>query len=82
MSGPGSARVLSRPDPERLAAGWEFRFVVEGLRAEAMVQLYESLGFEVCSDPLLPELLPSECHDCRLAVALGFRAVYTRKRPA
>lgn len=70
----------TEPDPERVAQGWELRFVVEGIRAEALVQLYESLGYEACADPLRPELLPQGCHDCRLAVALGFRAIYTRRR--
>lgn len=73
--------VTTEPDPERIAQGWELRFVVEGLRAESFVALYESLGYEACADPLRPELLPEGCHDCRVAIALGFRAVYTRRRP-
>jgi hypothetical protein len=75
------APVTTEPDPERIAQGWELRFVVEGLRAESLVQLYESLGYEASADPLRPELLPEGCHDCRVAIALGFRAIYTRRRP-
>jgi hypothetical protein len=75
-----SQAVTTEPDPERIAQGWELRFVVEGLRAESLVQLYESLGFEACADPLRPDLLPEDCHDCRVAIALGFRAIYTRRR--
>ena len=77
---PHPAPIQTEPDPERIAQGWELRFVVEGLRAEALVRLYESLGYEAGADPLRPELLPEGCHDCRLAIALGFRAIYTRRR--
>lgn len=77
---PGAAKeVATAPDPERVANGWELRFVVEALRAESLVALYESLGYEACSDPLRPDLLPPDCHDCRVAMALGFRAIYTRR---
>lgn len=79
--GPLARPIATDPDPERVAHGWELRFVVEGLRAESFVALYESLGYEACADPLRPELLPEGCHDCRVAIALGFRAIYTRRRP-
>ena len=42
-------RVLSesqlRPDPARVAEGWERRFIADSTRAEEAIQLYESLGF-------------------------------------
>lgn len=72
-------KIATEPDPERIAQGWALRFVVEGLRAESFVRLYESLGYEACADPLRPELLPEGCTDCRLAAALGLRAIYTRR---
>lgn len=77
-----AAAIQSAPDPKRVAEGWVLRFVVEGLRADSLVQLYESLGYEACADPLRPELLPQGCTDCRVAIALGFRAIYTRGRVA
>lgn len=80
--GPEPKAVATEPDPERVAQGWELRFVVEGLRAESFVALYESLGYEACADPLRPDLLPPDCHDCRVAIALGFRAIYTRRTTA
>lgn len=80
--GPEPQAVSTEPDPDRIAQGWELRFVVEGLRAESFVRLYESMGFEACADPLRPDLLPRDCHDCRVAIALGFRAIYTRRAPA
>lgn len=76
----GSSPVSTQPDPDRIAEGWELRFVVEGLRAEALVRLYESLGYEAVADPLRSDLLPKDCTDCRVAIALGFRAIYTRRR--
>jgi hypothetical protein len=70
-----------RPDPERLAAGWERRFVVEARRAEEFVRLYESLGFEVCADPVRREQVDDDCDDCRIVLLLDYRAIYTRRRP-
>jgi len=78
MSGPGETQFL--PDPDRLAAGWERRFVVEARRAEEFVRLYESLGFEVCADAVRRDQIRGDCDDCRLALLLDYRAIYTRRR--
>ena len=67
------------PDPERLAAGWERRFIADGRRAEEAMELYRELGFEVCADPVRPEDLGGECEACRLVAALRFRSIYTRR---
>jgi hypothetical protein len=69
------------PDPERLAQGWERRFVVEARRADEFVRLYESLGYEVCADPVRREQVDDGCDDCRIALLLDFRSIYTRRRP-
>jgi len=75
-------RVLSEaqlsPDPARLAAGWERRFIGDGPRVEEAMRLYEELGFEVCADPLQPEALAGECEDCQLLMLLKFKTIYTR----
>ena len=81
----GEARRLLRedqlaPDPERLAQGWERRFVADGARAKEMIQLYEELGFEVVSDPVTPEQLDDDCADCALLAALKFQTIYTRRK--
>jgi hypothetical protein len=68
------------PDPARLAAGWERRFVIEKGRAADLAALYAQAGFEVAMDPVAPELLADECTDCRLVAALGYVQVYTRPR--
>lgn len=91
----GASRVLtmissSRPtlaidqDPaaSRAAAGWEFRFVAEGLRAREMVQLYRELGFEVAADPVAEEDIGEagpHCDACRSVAADRFLAIYTRR---
>jgi len=76
-------RVLSeaqlRPDPARLAAGWERRFITDAGRAEELTALYQELGFEVAADPVRAEDLGDDCEDCRLITLLQFRTIYTRR---
>jgi len=78
-------RVLSesqlRPDPERLAEGWERRFIADAARADEAVALYESLGFEVVADPIRPDEMGEDCEDCRLLALMKFRTIYTRRKP-
>ena len=69
-----------RPDPRRIAAGWERRFVIERTRAEDLVRLYEESGHEVALDPVAPELLQDDCSDCRLVARLEYVMLYTRRR--
>jgi hypothetical protein len=68
-----------RPDPARLADGWERRFVIEQSRAADLVALYEHGGFEVVLDPVAPELLDDDCGDCRLVSAMQYVQLYTRR---
>lgn len=67
--------------PERDAAlaseGWERRFVASPPRLQEAIELYESLGLEVHSDPVTDEELAEECRGCVLAATL-FRVLYTR----
>ena len=78
-------RVLSEarfpPDPARLAAGWERRFIAEAGRAEEMMQLYRALGFETAADPLDVNLLSDSCVDCAQILWLRYRTIYTRRAP-
>lgn len=69
-----------RPDPVRLADGWERRFIAEGMRAAEMAELYEKLGFEVAVDPVRSEELAGECEACRVVALLAFKSIYTRRR--
>ncbi len=66
-------------DPERVAAGWERRFLADGPRAAEAVALYEALGYEVEAVALSGSDLPADCTDCQLATLLAFKTIYTRK---
>ncbi len=68
------------PDPARVAAGWERRFVTDATRAHEAMDLYEELGYEVCADPVQAESLEDECRDCWLVTQLRFVTIYTRKK--
>ena len=68
-----------QPDPARVAAGWERRFVIERARVADFVTLYEESGFEVAVDPVAPELLEDECADCALVARLDYVQVYVRR---
>lgn len=74
-----SAAALA-PDPARLAAGWQRRFIAEGPRLAEAMGLYRELGFEVAADPLSGLELPADCTDCQLAALLAFKTLYTRRR--
>ncbi len=67
-----------RPDEARLAAGWVYRFVADGPRAEEHAASYRELGFEVALDPVGEAASPA-CRECRLVAVLRFRAIYTRR---
>ncbi len=69
------------PDPARLADGWTRRFVTDAARLGEVVELYRTLGFEVCADPIRSEDLADDCEECKLVALRGFRMVYTRNRP-
>lgn len=68
-----------RPDPARLAAGWEKRFAIERSRAADLARLYEEAGFEVALDPVSPERLADECGDCRVVAQFDHVLLYTRR---
>lgn len=75
-------RVLSdsqlAPDPERLAQGWERRFIADDVRVTEMVQLYQELGYETVVDPIRPADVDGDCGDCRLVAQLRLKMIYTR----
>jgi hypothetical protein len=73
------AGIHVEPDPARLAAGWQFRFVADAARVEAATALYRELGFEVCTDPIAGSAIAPACAECRLTALFQFRAIYTRR---
>jgi hypothetical protein len=66
-------------DPQRIADGWERRFIADRPRAEEAIELYAGLGYEVCADPIMPEELADDCEDCLLVAQLRFVTIYTRR---
>lgn len=72
-------RPRTKSEAELLAEGWTRRFVGGPPRLQEMVELYESLGYEVWLEPQELDEFRDECEDCQLALML-FRVVYTRPR--
>jgi hypothetical protein len=70
------------PDPTLVAEGWERRFIADKQRADEAMDLYRSLGYEVCAKPLGKEEIGPDCDDCQLVMLLNFTTIYTRKKPA
>ena len=66
-------------DPQRIADGWERRFIADRPRAEEAIELYTRLGYEVCADPIMREELADDCEDCLLVARLRFVTIYTRR---
>jgi hypothetical protein len=72
-------RTGLKPDPERIRAGWEHRFVADAERAREMVQLYRELGFEVAADPVHLDAGHGACTACFEQSDRGHRSIYTRR---
>jgi hypothetical protein len=68
---------MNQREAELQSQGWTRRFVGAPPRLKEMVELYQSLGFEVHLERYAPEDLDGGCDGCRLALDL-FRVVYTR----
>jgi hypothetical protein len=69
----------TKSEEELIREGWARRFVGGPPRLQEMVELYNSLGYEVWLEPQAPEEFRDECEDCTLAL-IFFRVVYTRKQ--
>jgi hypothetical protein len=68
------------PRPERVAAGWERRFMADSARLAEFVELYTQLGFEVETEPVQPDEIGPDCEGCRLLMCRQFVTLYTRRR--
>lgn len=69
-----------RPDPARLAAGWERRFVIERERSADLVRLYAVAGYEVAVDAIPAEALADDCDGCRVVLLREYVSIYTRRK--
>lgn len=68
------------PRPERVAAGWERRFMADSTRLAEFVELYTQLGFEVETEPVQPDEIGPDCEGCQLLMCRQFVTLYTRPR--
>ncbi len=66
-------------EQELLAQGWTRRFIGAPPRLKEVIELYQSLGYEVHLEMQQPEQLNDQCRACAIAINL-FRIVYTRPR--
>ncbi len=64
-------------EQELLQAGWVRRFAAEPPRLDEMIQLYRSLGLEVCAEPLDQGDFADDCAGCVNAAAAA-RVIFTR----
>ena len=76
-SGDGAFSV--RSDPKLIAAGWTRRSLAGPDRAREVIDLYESLGYEVKAISLTPADFGPSCRDCAPVICLSYVLIYTRK---
>ena len=67
--------------PEPAIAPSRFIVRAEAARAEEMMQLYRTLGYEAAADPVNVNLVSDPCVDCALIMRLQFKTLYTRRAP-
>ena len=60
--------------------GWERRSIVDEPQVKELVDLYESLGFEIHVEPVRSEEMVGECTECFEKDCIKYKAVYTRKQ--
>ena len=71
--------VSDRKDELR-RMGWVKRSALDETRLSEMVELYESLGFEVLLEPVRPGDLGADCSMCYSTSCDKFTMIYTRKK--
>jgi hypothetical protein len=68
---------------ELLASGWVRRTITDDQRLTELVELYESLEFEVHIEPLTPENLKAigeECDSCYIDNWDKYKIIFTRQK--
>lgn len=78
--------LLTKDYIERLStSGWERKTITDEPRLTELVELYESIGFEVHLEPLSNELLKligEECKSCYIDNWERYKVIFTRKSKA
>lgn len=61
--------------------GWLRRCIIDNHRVSEQVEMYESIGFEVMVEDVIPEHLPEEyCKECFISNPEKYKIIYTRKK--
>ena len=77
---------MTKREEELISHGWEKRFIADEPRLSEMVELYESLGFEVLKEPLPTkeeQQLSCGSEECTACMDLDpdrYRIIYTRPK--
>ncbi len=61
------------------AEGWQRQFTADPTRLQEMVDLYESLGFEVCLEPACEEMPLQECSSCFKQFCDQYKTIFVRR---
>lgn len=61
-------------------SAWIRRNIVDEPRLSELVELYESLGFEVMLKDFIPEEYPDECSECMASFPERYKIIYTRMK--
>ena len=59
---------------------WIRRNIINEPRLSELVEMYESLGYEVILKDFNPEDFPSECSECMTAFPDNYKIIYTRNK--
>ena len=60
--------------------GWELQFTTDQSRLSEMVELYESLGYEVRLEPACGELPLPECASCYEVLCEKYKTIFIRRK--
>lgn len=63
------------------ADGWERRFEADAARVSEFIELYNSLGYEVTTAGLAPEVFAPECEGCAAVACRRYVTIYVRQLP-
>ncbi len=59
---------------------WQKRNITDEPRLSELIEMYESLDFEVKVEEFNPENYPDECSECMKEDPCKFKVIYTRKK--
>ncbi|MCP5112762.1 MAG: hypothetical protein GY953_18200 [bacterium] len=65
--------------PELIAAGWKFRCSGDRKRIDEQCEIYKELGFEIRTEPIKVDKIPTACRGCFAGEADRNLALFTRR---